>query len=178
MKKIDTRKLLLAALFAALTAVGAFLRIPLGLSAITLQFLFTALAGVLLGAKYGALSQAVYVALGLVGLPVFTQGGGLSYLLIPSCGFLFGLIPAAAVIGLLTKNHRKPLEIAGACCVGLAVLYLVGLPYMAVVLNVYMGKNLSFLAILTSGMLLYLPGDGLKIVVTALLSKPLLKVLS
>ena len=62
------RTLTYTALFAALTAAGAFIRIPLGVSSVTLQFLFTAMAGVLLGAKYGALSQAVYVALGLLGI--------------------------------------------------------------------------------------------------------------
>ena len=72
------RALTYTALFAALTAAGAFIRIPLGVSSVTLQFLFTAMAGVLLGTKYGALSQAVYVALGLLGIPIFIAGGGLS----------------------------------------------------------------------------------------------------
>ena len=70
------RNLVLTALFAALTAIGAFIRIPFAFSSITLQFFFTAMAGVLLGARCGAASQAVYVLLGLVGLPIFTGGGG------------------------------------------------------------------------------------------------------
>ena len=74
--KTNTRMLILAALFAALTAVGAFLRIPLGALSMSLQTFFTILAGVLLGAKWGALSQTVYVVIGVVGLPVFTMGGG------------------------------------------------------------------------------------------------------
>ena len=86
-----TRSLILAALFAALTAIGAFLKIPLGALSLTLQFLFTAMAGVLLGPRWGAASQAVYVALGLAGLPVFTMGGGLGYVFQPSFGFLLGL---------------------------------------------------------------------------------------
>ena len=57
---MKTRTMILCALFAALTAVGAFFKIPFALAAISLQFLFTAMAGVLLGAGYGALSQAVY----------------------------------------------------------------------------------------------------------------------
>ena len=83
---MKTMLLILTALFAALTAVGAFIKIPFLCSAITLQFFFTALAVVLLDAKYGALSQFVYVALGLVGLPIFTAGGGFGYLLYPTCG--------------------------------------------------------------------------------------------
>ena len=78
---MSARKLVYTALLAALTAVGAFIRIPIGISVITLQFLFTAMAGVLLGPGGGALSQGVYVALGLVGLPIFTAGGGFGYVL-------------------------------------------------------------------------------------------------
>ena len=96
---MNTRTLTRTALFAALTAAGAFIRIPLGYSSITLQFFFTAMAGCLLGPVWGPVSQTVYVALGLIGLPIFTQGGGLTYLLQPTCGFLIGLIPAAWVIG-------------------------------------------------------------------------------
>lgn len=113
---MNTRKLTRTALFAALTAAGAFIRIPLGYSSITLQFLCTAMAGCLLGPAYGAASQAVYVALGLIGLPIFTQGGGLSYLMQPTCGFLIGLIPTAWLIGLLTaKRELRPLRTAAAC---------------------------------------------------------------
>lgn len=65
-----TRNMVLAALFAALTAIGAFLQIPTGTVPITLQFLFTALAGLLLGWKWGAISQLLYVGIGLLGLPV------------------------------------------------------------------------------------------------------------
>ena len=102
-----TRNMVLAALFAALTAIGAFLQIPTGTVPITLQFLFTALAGLLLGWKWGAISQLLYVGIGLLGLPVFTQGGGIGYVLQPSFGFLLGLIPAAAVIGAMTARRIR-----------------------------------------------------------------------
>ena len=154
---------------AALTAAGAFIRIPIGISVITLQFLFTAMAGVLLGPGGGALSQGVYVALGLVGLPIFTAGGGFGYVLQPSFGFLLGLIPAAAVIGGLSRRSSSPVRLALACGAGLAVLYAVGVPYMALILNGYLGKGISAPALLWSGMLIYLPGDAAKIAVTALL---------
>ena len=113
-----TRNMVLAALFAALTAIGAFLQIPTGTVPITLQFLFTALAGLLLGWKWGAVSQLLYVGIGLLGLPVFTQGGGIGYVLQPSFGFLLGLIPAAAVIGALTARRTGYLNILAAVLVG------------------------------------------------------------
>lgn len=108
-----TRNMVLAALFAALTAIGAFLQIPTGTVPITLQFLFTALAGLLLGWKWGAVSQLLYVGIGLLGLPVFTQGGGIGYVLQPSFGFLLGLIPAAAVIGRADCSSHRLSEHSG-----------------------------------------------------------------
>lgn len=157
------------ALFAALTAVGAFIRIPLGYSSITLQTFFTAMAGCVLGPWYGALSQLVYVALGLVGLPIFTQGGGIGYLVQPTCGFLIGLIPAAWVIGRIAGRKPEPKQIVPACLLGYGVLYAIGVPYMALILNTFLGKGMGFSAIMWAGMIPFLPGDMIKILCITLL---------
>ena len=163
------------ALFAALTAVGAFIRIPLGYSSITLQTFFTAMAGCVLGPWYGALSQLVYVALGLVGLPIFTQGGGIGYLMQPSCGFLIGLIPAAWVIGRIAGRKPEPKQIVPACLLGYGVLYAIGVPYMALILNTFLGKGMGFSAIMWAGMIPFLPGDMIKILCITLLMPPILR---
>ena len=118
MQHRKTLMLVLTALFAALTAIGAFFKIPFALAAISLQFLFTAMAGILLGAGYGALSQGVYVLIGLVGVPIFALGGGFSYVLQPTFGFLLGLIPSAFVIGKLAK---RPLTFWGTALAGRSV---------------------------------------------------------
>ena len=171
--KNKTRMMILAALFAALTAVGAFIRFPLGTMSVTLQFMFTAMAGVLLGAKWGAVSQTVYVVLGLVGLPVFTMGGGIGYVMQPSFGFLLGLIPTAWVIGRLTEKENGRWRTALACLAGLAVLYLIGLPYMYLIMKLYLHKSITVWTAVKAGMLVYLPGDAVKIALTVLLYKPL-----
>ena len=163
------------ALFAALTAVGAFIRIPLGYSSITLQTFFTAMAGCVLGLWYGALSQLVYVALGLVGLPIFTQGGGIGYLIQPTCGFLIGLIPAAWVIGRIAGRKPEPKQIVPACLLGYGVLYAIGVPYMALILNTFLGKGMGFSAIMWAGMIPFLPGDMIKILCITLLMPPILR---
>lgn len=163
------------ALFAALTAVGAFIRIPLGYSSITLQTFFTAMAGCVLGPWYGALSQVVYVALGLVGLPIFTQGGGIGYLMQPTCGFLLGLIPAAWVIGRIAGRKPEPKQIVPACLLGYGVLYAIGVPYMALILNTFLGKGMGFSAIMWAGMIPFLPGDMIKILCITLLMPPILR---
>ena len=174
----NTKLLARTALLSALTAVGAFIKIPLGVSSVTLQFFFTAMAGCLLPPLWSAASQGVYVLLGLVGLPIFTMGGGFSYVLQPTFGFLLGLIPAAWVVGRVCGDSLAPRRMALASLAGLAVLYAVGMPYMALILNVYMGKGMTFSAILWAGMLPFLPGDMLKIAVTAALAPLLQKRLS
>ena len=73
---MKTKDLVLCAMFVALIAVGAFIKVPVPVVPFTLQFLFTMLAGLLLGPVNGALAVVVYIVLGLVGLPIFTQGGG------------------------------------------------------------------------------------------------------
>ena len=140
---MKTKDLIYCALFAALTAIGAFIHFQFMHATITLQCFFTAMAGLLLGARLGALSQALYVGLGLVGLPIFAAGGGFSYVFNPTFGFLLGLIPAAWVIGRLAEKTRTPLRLALACAAGFAVLYAIGLPYIALIVNVYNGGAVS-----------------------------------
>ena len=90
MKHMKTKDLVLCAMFVALIAVGAFIKIPVPVVPFTLQFLFTMLAGLLLGPVNGALAVVVYIVLGLIGLPIFTQGGGPGYIFQPSFGYIIG----------------------------------------------------------------------------------------
>ena len=171
------RTLILTAIFAALTAIGAFIRIPLPMITITLQFLFTAMAGILLGKKYGALSQAIYVLLGLFGLPVFTEGGGLYYVLKPSFGFLLGLILSAFLIGLLCEKKKTFWQIVLACLVGLAALYTVGFFYLAAINAFVLQKDFTLWGLFCAVLVPCLPGDILKILCASFLGERLLKIL-
>jgi len=157
---------ILAAMFAVLTAAGAFLRIPAPGAPVTLQLFFTLCAGLLLGAKWGALSQILYLLVGLLGLPVFAMGGGFSYVLQPSFGFLLGLVPAAYIAGLLQK---KPVL---ACLGAWLALYAVGLPYLH-----FLTRPMPFLMTLKAGLLVFLPGDALKLLAACLLCPKVQKAL-
>jgi len=175
---MKTKNLILCALFAALTAVGAFIRLPLGHTIITLQFFFTALAGILLGSKLGAVSQALYLALGLIGLPIFTAGGGFGYVFNPTFGFLLGLVPTAWLIGRLTCKNRTKRHIVLACFFGLLLLYAIGLPYIALIVNLYNAGNVSAVTLATAYMLPYLPGDCFKVFACAAVAPQLLHALN
>ena len=93
-KRNRTGNMIMCGLFTALIAAGAFIRIPVPLVPFTLQFLFTTLAGLVMGGRLGALSAAVYTMLGLIGIPVFAEGGGIWYILKPSFGYIIGFIVA------------------------------------------------------------------------------------
>lgn len=169
------RRMPLCALFASLTALGAFLRLPIGTVSLTLQLLFTCMAGICLGPFWGALSQLLYVLLGLLGVPIFSHGGGLLYLAQPTFGYLIGLIPAAFLVGLLTHKRTRrsvpKLFAAGLC--GLAAVYAVGLPYLHFTLH----DVQTFWQTAVSGCLIFLPFDLCKLLAAALLGARLLPLL-
>ena len=95
-------------MFVALIAAGAFLKVPVPVVPFTLQYLFTMLAGLLLGAKKGALAVCVYILLGLCGLPIFAQGGGIGYVFQPSFGYIIGFALGAFVTGVIANKTGRP----------------------------------------------------------------------
>ncbi|ADL50264.1 biotin transporter BioY [Clostridium cellulovorans] len=172
----NTRDLILVALFAALTAVGAFIKIPIPYVPFTLQYFFCALAGIILGSKLGALSQIIYVAVGLVGAPVFTDGGGITYIFKPTFGYLIGFIVAAYVIG---KIREKIIELTFIKTVlaflsGLFFIYLFGVIYLYISYNLYLGKSISFYFAFFYGFITCIGGD---LVLTVLASYIAIRVL-
>lgn len=158
---MKTKNMVLVSLFAALTAVGAFITIPLPFVPFTLQFLFCAFAGVLLGSKLGMASQLLYVLIGLSGVPVFTKGGGPSYVLQPSFGYLIGFIVGAYVIGWIVERYKRPTfkNLFLAVVSGLMVIYLLGVPYLYIIFNFYLDKAMSVNSAIFYGFTVFIGGD-------------------
>lgn len=174
-----TQYLILTALFTALTAVGAFIKIPVGPTPISLQLFFIVLAGVLLGPWYGCLSQILYVGLGLVGVPIFTSGGGFSYIFNPSFGYLLGFILVPIVVGLMTRKFgsNKFLPIFLSCIVSVLVDYCIGVPYMYMILHQVMNVDITIAKTLLTGFVIFIPGDLLKCILAGYLGKILVPAL-
>lgn len=98
---------------------------------VTYQIGAVLLTGCLGGKTAGALSQIAYVILGLTWLPVFAQGGGLSYFQEPSFGYILGFIPGAWLCGLIAFRTRAKLEsLAFSAICGLLIVHLFGLLYL------------------------------------------------
>ncbi len=168
----------ICALFAALTAVGAFIKFPMPFVPFTLQFLFTALSGVLLGSKRGMISQMLYVGIGLAGIPVFTKGGGIGYIFQPTFGYLMGFIIAAYIIGKLTEGKKANFKVIFmASFVGLMVVYAVGVVYMYLIVNLYVGKPLTLWHAFYVGAISCLPGDLIVCSITGLVGSKLIPIL-
>jgi biotin transport system substrate-specific component len=161
------RPMVYAALFAALTAVGSFLFVPIGPVPIVLQNMFVFLAGILLGSRWGLASVSVYLLAGICGLPVFAGGtGGIGRFLGPTGGFLLGYLPAVILIGSITE--RRPgsmLWDVVAMLLGSAALYACGVAWLVSV------TGMTFAKAAAVGMLPFLPGDALKIAAAALIAR-------
>ena len=104
-----TKTLIYCSLFTALIAAGAFIKIPVPVVPFTLQYLFTMLAGLLLGSKRGTISVVAYMLLGLAGLPIFSEGGGLWYVFKPSFGYIIGFCLGTYVTGRIEEKDDLPL---------------------------------------------------------------------
>lgn len=151
----------LTALFAALIAIGAFIRIPLPPVPFTLQTFFVLLAGLLLGAKRGASSAALYMFIGLCGIPIFTGGGGISYVLNPTFGYILGFIIGAFITGLIAFKVNKPSypRMIIASLAGLLTVYICGMVYYFLLAQFYIGKPIGLWPLLLNFFIVFLPGD-------------------
>lgn len=179
--KISTKEMVLVAMFTGLTAIGAGISIPLGEVAITMQTLFVILSGLILGPKLGALSQLIYIFLGLIGIPIFANfTGGPQSIMKPSFGFIIGFVFAAYAVGKISnrENGFSKKRIWLASIFGSLVIYLFGLPYMYYILNIVMAKGLSFEIIIKIGCLIFLPGDILKLVMASMVATRIVPLLS
>lgn len=129
------KDLAVCGLFAALITVGAFIKVsfPVGVDTMnfTLQWLFVLLAGLLLGSKRGFMSVATYLVTGLLGFPVFARGGGISYLVRPTFGFLLGFALAAYAIGKVCEwlHSSRTAALITAATVGYVIYYGMGMLY-------------------------------------------------
>lgn len=168
---MKTKKMILYALFAALTAVCSMISIPLPFTPIPINLatLSVFLAGGLLGSKGGAVSQIVYVFLGAIGLPIFANFlGGFSVIAGPTGGYIIGYIVAAWIIGFASEKLGQGFykNVLGMIA-GLLACYTLGTLWF---MNI---TNLGIAEALLMCVVPFLLGDGLKIILGAILVKKL-----
>lgn len=170
---LPARDLAQIAVFAALiAALGVPGTLYIGGSGvpITLQTLGVMLAGAILGPWKGLAAAAVFDTLAFVGLPILAggRGGPQFFTVSPTAGYAWGFVLGALVVGLLTRmilpKYPLWLGIAVTFLGGMVAIYAVGVPWMAVALEVSPWQALLF-------NVTYLPGDAIKVVATAVIAK-------
>ena len=173
MQPNDLRAMVLASLFAALTAVGALIAIPVGPVPIVLQNFFVMLMGLLLGPRWGLAGVGVYLLAGALGLPVFAGGAsGLARFAGPTGGYLAGYLPCVALIGLIAARGRGHRVIDALALVsGTAALYACGVSWLSVVTGLGWGQALAL------GAVPFLPGDIAKLIAAVLVAPSLRRLL-
>jgi len=132
---------------AALVTVLAQVVIPLWPVPITGQTLAVLLVGSTLGWARGAISMVLYAVLGLVGVPVYSDGShGAGVLFGATGGYIVGFIVSAALVGWLAERHwdRKILKAIVTFVAGSVVVFAIGLPWLAVVLHTDLPTTLQY----------------------------------
>lgn len=165
--KPDLKNLLLAGLFAGLTAICSWISLPLFFTPvpINMALLGPYLAGILIGSKYGALSQIIYILMGILGIPVFSGfASGIGIIMGPTGGFIAGYVACAALCGLVSGKKDSGCRILLMIC-GLFSCYFIGLIWFISV------TGSSLRTGLVSCVLPFIPGDAVKITAAAILSK-------
>ena len=160
----DLRPMVLASLFAALTAVGALIALPVGPVPIVLQNFFVMLMALLLGPRWALAGMGAYLLAGALGLPVFAGGfSGLARFAGPTGGYLVGYLPCVVLIGWISargRGHRLVDVLAMVC--GTAALYSCGVAWLKVVTGMAWGQAVAV------GVIPFLPGDIAKIIAAVL----------
>ena len=159
-QKVSVQELIYCGIFAALIAVGAFIKVPVPVVPFTLQFLFTTLAGLLLGGKLGAFSVIAYLVLGLAGLPIFSEGGGIWYVFKPSFGYLIGFCIATYVTGTMAERMKFTIKnLLAANFTGLLIVYAAGMVYYYIICNFVIDTPIGVWPLFLYCFLLAVPGD-------------------
>jgi biotin transport system substrate-specific component len=167
------RWMVLASLMAALTAVGAYIHVPIGPVPIVLSTLFVLLAGLLLGSRWGLTSMGLYLLVGAIGIPVFAGGkGGFAHFFGPTGGYLFGYVLASWITGFISERARGLLILdIFAVLVGSLAIYGLGIPWLKMV------TQLSWPKTLMVGVVPFLIGDAVKASVAIILARAIRPVL-
>ena len=164
-------KLTLSALFCTLICVGSFIRIPMpNMMPMTLQTFFVLLTALVLPFKASILAIVTYIALGLIGLPIFSGGGGLGYVLMPNFGFIIGFVVATVIMSVITEklNNCKIWQYIIISLLGVTAIYIIGILYFAFITNVYNNNDYSAIWFIQTVFLPFLPKEIICIILSSL----------
>ena len=163
--------LTLSSLFCTLIIIGSFIRIPMpNMMPVTLQTFFVLLTALVLPIKSSTLAIITYIVLGLIGLPIFSGGGGVGYILMPKFGFIIGFLIATVIISAITLKlqNRKLWQYIVISLLGIIVIYIIGILYFAFITNVYNKSDYSAIWFIQTVFLPFLPKEIICIILSSI----------
>lgn len=171
-------KLTLSLGMAAATGIAAQARVYLPWTPVpvTGQTLAVLIAGIVLGARWGSLSQIIYIVLGTAGMPWFSGfGSGAAFLLGPTGGYIAGFVPAAFLTGYFSEKHPGSRYFIPMLFIMLAanflIIHLFGLMHFAAWTEITGAPFHGFRTLISASLLPFIPGDIVKIMLAALAVK-------
>lgn len=156
----------LMSIMLTLMVVCSKITIPISFIPLTLQTFCVFLIPIIIGSKRAFFTFLAYIIFGLLGLPIFSNGGGFSYIYQPSFGFIIGFMFTSIIVGMVNENNKKITNYL-LLITGITIMYFIALIYMAIILNGYLKLDKSFLDILKIGFIPFV----LKDMISALIAK-------
>lgn len=156
-----TIMLALTAVFTGLVIAGTFIRIEIPVIPFTLQTFSIQLTSSMMGPFWGAIVVLIWLFMGLVGIPVFTKGGGFMYVLQPTFGYMIGFLVGTIVGGIIINLFKKKHYWAylSGNIVNLLITYTIGMIYFYFLQTFYFGKAVTASTVFIYCFLVFLPGD-------------------
>ena len=166
--KFSVKNLVMMAIGLAIIIICSKISIPIGPIPLTLQTLSIFICSLILGSIKSGIVIGIYIILGLIGLPVFSSGGGFMYIFSPSFGFIVGFLFAGMVVGLAAKSDKFYLKyILGV--VGLLIINIFGVIHMYIIFNYYMSKAKDIISILQIGVLPFIIKDFIVVILSCII---------
>ena len=153
----------------ALLIITSKISINIGIINLTLQTFSVILISLFLKWKRASIIFLAYIIMGLIGIPVFSDGGGIYYIFKPSFGFILGFFASSFVVGSNLFENKKIASFIKAI-LGLLIINIFGVFYMIIILNLYMNNSYSFYKILMIGVIPFIIKDLLSVSLSALIS--------
>lgn len=160
---MKTKDLTLCAFFIVLFIISSKVVIPAGIIPITLQTCSMIMAGMLLTSKQIFISYGIYLGMGILGLPVFANGGGIGYIMQPSFGFLLAFPLAAACCSILRSklSLHSFIQVYPLCLLAIFIVYVIGCGYMYAIFHLIMGIDKDLVTVISIGASPFLLTDAI-----------------
>ena len=159
----------LEAMMLALLIISSKISFNIGPIPITLQTFVVILVSLFLGVKKSIFVFLTYIALGLIGLPVFSKNyGGFNYIYEPSFGFIIGFLASSIFVGFFNKLN-KTYKIVTSSFFGILIIYILGIIHFYIIFNYHLGLNKDLLYILEVGVMPFIFKDILSAILASII---------